>query len=266
MQYLMTPGKHGLGWLPDLPDQRDKIFHPVPEALKLTKLARVTHVDLRDTCPPIYNQGQLGSCTAQALAAAFDFDRRKQGGAFMDPSRLFIYWNERQLEGTVDYDAGARLRDGVKTLRNDGAAKESRWPYVIAKFRDKPTATCYEEADKNQALEYRRILTPHDDPACDMLSCLNEGFPFVTGIAVYESFETDETARTGVIPMPAMSERLLGGHAVLVVGYDLGKKWFIARNSWGTAWGDNGYCYLPLEYLTRKGLADDMWVIRTVET
>ncbi len=265
LSFRITPQKRGLGWIPDVPDQRDKIFRPLPEALKLTRLAAVTRIDLRDQCPPVYDQGQLGSCTANALAGAFDFDRGKQGHSFMTPSRLFVYWNSRYMEGTIDTDAGATLRDGIKSLNVSGVPPEIDWPYIIDKFRDKPSEKSYQDAQESQTLEYRRIVTPHDDPSHDMLACLNEGYPFVTGIAVYESFETPDTERTGIIPMPEPEERLLGGHAVLVVGYDVGKKHYIVRNSWGSDWGDEGHFYLPFEYLTSKGLASDMWMIKTVE-
>jgi C1A family cysteine protease len=265
MHYYLTPKKRGLGWLPDLPDRRDVIFRPATEALRLVQLAKPARVDLRELCPPIYDQGQLGSCTANALAGAFDFDRRRQGQPFMTPSRLFIYWNERYMEGTVESDAGARLRDGIKSLYVLGVPPETDWSYTIDKFRDKPSEKAYGDAEKSQALQYQRIVTPHDNPTHDMLACLNEGYPFVTGISVYESFEGDEADRTGEVPLPAPDERLLGGHAVLIVGYDLGRKRFIGRNSWGTKWGDKGYFTLPFEYLTNRGLASDMWVIRTVE-
>jgi len=262
MLYNMTPQKHGLGWLPDVPDQRDIIFRPAV----LPKLELLPdEIDLRAACPAIYNQGQLGSCTANAIGAAFDFDRHKEGGGFMMPSRLFIYYNERDMEGTVATDAGASLRDGIKSLKTIGVAPEREWPYDIARFTEKPSAQCYTDAEKNQALQYQRITTPHDSPLSDMFACLQEGYPFVTGISVYESFESDETARTGIIPIPAPHEKLLGGHAVLVVGYRRTEEQFICRNSWGTEWGDQGYFYLPFGYLADKGLANDMWVVKTVE-
>lgn len=262
MQFLMTPQKHGLGWVPDLPDQRDLLFKP-QETFGLGPVPN--SVDLRQECPDIYDQGQLGSCTANALGAAFDFDRHKQGKDFMMPSRLFIYWNERDMEGTVDSDAGARIRDGVKVLRKLGTPPENMWPYDIAKFTAKPSDSCYVEAEKNQTLTYQRILRAGKDATYDMRACLAWGYPFVTGISVYESFETDETASTGKIPMPGPDERVLGGHAVLVVGFDESTREFICRNSWGTDWGDAGYFYLPYNYLTNKGLSSDMWVIKTVE-
>lgn len=264
MLLQVTPQGHGLGWIPDLPDQRDLIFDAEAELAKLG-VPLAPHIDLRAKCPPVYDQGKLGSCTANALAAAFDFDRHKEGEPFMSPSRLFIYWNERDIEGTVDYDAGARLRDGVKVLRKIGTPPETDWPYIINKFAKKPTAKSFTDALENQALTYQRILTPHSDPTHDMLACLTHGYPFVAGIAVYESFESPEASRTGIIPLPHPSESLLGGHAILVVGYESDSQRFVCRNSWSKSWGDSGYCYLPFAYLTSHGLASDMWVIKTVE-
>lgn len=261
MNYRMTPQQHGLGWIPDVPDKRDLLFRP--RILPPTKLPRI--VDLRKECPPIYDQGQLGSCTAQALAAAFDFNRKRQGSAFMTPSRLFIYWNERDLEGTVDIDAGAMIRDGVKVLVKLGVPREELWQYDISKFTLKPPKKAYVEAERNQTLVYQRIMRPENDRTQDMLLCLSMGYPFVTGFTVYESFETAAVARTGMTPMPKDSERVLGGHAVLVVGYDLDKKLFICRNSWGTGWGDKGNFYMPFEYLADRSLSSDQWTLRMVE-
>jgi C1A family cysteine protease len=183
----------------------------------------------------------------------------------MTPSRLFIYWNERDMEGTTASDSGAYIRDGIKVLRKFGTPREQTWPYLITKFTDKPPKPAFVEAEKNQSLTYERILTPATNPVSDMLSCLAAGYPFVTGIAVYESFESAKANSTGVIPMPSKAESLLGGHAIVIVGYDQKKQQFIFRNSWGTSWGDIGYGYIPFNYLTNKGLSSDMWVIKTVE-
>lgn len=262
MKFAMTPKRHGLGWVPDVPDQRDYIFEP-SKVTAPVKLPR--RVDLRGQCPPVYNQGSLGSCTAQALGAAFDFNRRKQGESFMMPSRLFIYWNERDILGTVDSDSGAMIRDGVKVLVKLGTPREVVWPYNIDRFTAKPPKKAYVEAEKNQALVYQRILRPVNDRAHDMLYCLSAGYPFVTGFTVYDSFDSSEVANTGIVPMPHLSERVLGGHAIMVVGYDLSKKHFICRNSWGEAWGDEGYFYMPFAYLEDRALSSDQWTLRTVE-
>lgn len=263
MQYLATPQKHGLGWLPDQPDSRDFIFKPGAPRLAVAPLPPV--VDLRKSCPPVYDQGQLGSCTANALAAAFDFDRHREGDTFITPSRLFIYYNERAMEGTTATDAGASIRDGVKTLRKIGVVPEREWPYVIADFTEKPSAKCYQDAKKYESLSYARILRPASDPTGDMVACLAQGDPFVAGITVYESFESPHASATGIIPVPKPGEKALGGHAILIVGYERAKNQFICRNSWGTSWGDKGYFYLPYDYLASSKLASDIWVIKTVE-
>ncbi|HEY1835848.1 MAG TPA: C1 family peptidase [Candidatus Saccharimonadales bacterium] len=264
MAQNVTAKNHGLGWLPDLPDQRDVIFDG-KAALAKVAAPVPKQVDLRAKCPPVYNQGALGSCTANALAAAFDFDRHAEGDPFMTPSRLFIYWNERELEGTTGSDAGARIRDGVKVLKKIGTPPETDWPYDIAEFTDKPNAKSFADARKNEALTYQRIVTPLGQPTHDMLACLASGYPFVSGITLYESFESPTATKTGVIPMPGKSESVLGGHAIVVVGFEQAKQRFICRNSWGKTWGDKGYFYLPFAYLTSRGLASDMWVIKTVE-
>lgn len=263
MQYFVTPKNHGLGWIPDKPDERDLIFKPTPGKLAVAPLPPV--VDLRKECPKVYNQGTLGSCTANALAAAFDFDRHREGDSFMTPSRLFIYYNERAMEGTTTTDAGASIRDGVKTLKSIGVIPETEWPYIIADFTEKPSPQCYQDAKKAEALTYARILRPTENPNGDMVACLAQGDPFVVGINVYESFESPHSVATGIIPMPKPGEKLLGGHAILVVGYEQAKKQFICRNSWGAAWGDKGYFYLPYAYLADEKNASDLWVVKTVE-
>ena len=175
-------------------------------------------------------------------------------------SRLFIYYNERVIEHTVQEDSGAMIRDGIKTLVKQGVCSERSWPYVIAKFAKKPGAACYKEARDHQVTVYARLET-----ADEMRACLADGFPFVFGFSVYESFESATVARTGVAPMPRRNEKLLGGHAVLAVGYDDARKRFLVRNSWGTGWGMKGYFTLPYDYLGDRNLCDDFWTIRRQE-
>ena len=147
------------------------------------------------------------------------------------------------------------IRDGIKTLHKDGVCAEPLWPYDIKKFSMKPALACYKMAKKRRIESYHRIATLNE-----MLSCLTEGFPFVFGFAVYESFESPETARTGIAQMPKKDERMLGGHAVCAVGFDQKTKRFLIRNSWGTGWGMEGYFTIPFQYL--ETLADDFWTIR----
>ena len=246
----------GYGWVPDLPDQRDVLY----TAVRAVPAALPPSVDLRPGCSPVEDQGNLGSCTANALAGALEFLERKDKVQFEDLSRLFIYYNERAIEHTVKSDSGAMIRDGIKTLKNQGVCSEKKWPYVISKFAVKPTPACYKEALGHQIVSYQRILTLDE-----MRACLAEGFPFVFGFTVYESFESQQVAKTGVLQMPKPGERVVGGHAVLGVGYDDARKQIVVRNSWGPNWGMKGYFVMPYGYVTDRNLSDDFWVIRGAE-
>ncbi len=245
------------GWQRDLPDHRDFLYAAPPAAL----VSLPTAVDLRPQCPPVYDQGQLGSCTANAIAGAIQFDRRKQKLADFIPSRLFIYYNERVIEHSVNSDSGAQIRDGIKSVSAQGDCPETEWPYVIAKFKTKPPQKCYADAAKYKAISYQRVTpTPGQ-----LKGCLAAGYPFVFGFTVYESFESAQVAKSGHASLPKSGESVVGGHAVVGVGYDDTKQWFIVRNSWSDKWGMKGYFTLPYAYLTDANLASDFWTIRVVQ-
>ena len=252
------PVNRTYGWAPDLPDQRDHVYS-APRPV-LTKLP--TKKDLKSGCPPVYDQGQLGSCTANAIAAAIQFGQKKQALEIFAPSRLFIYYNEREMEGTVKSDAGAQIRDGIKSVNNIGFCAETGWPYDINKFADKPGPTCYADAQKYECVGYQRLDSSNLN---QLKGCIAEGFPFVFGFTVYDSFESAEVAKTGVLNMPGPKEKVQGGHAVLAVGYDDTTQRFTVRNSWGKDWGMRGYFTIPYSYLTAANLADDFWTIRILK-
>jgi C1A family cysteine protease len=240
------------GWTPDIPDQRDFKFIPVTIILP-------PKVDLRMFCPPVYEQGSIGSCTANAIAAAMDYERIKKGKGIYSPSRLFIYYNERVMNKTVSTDSGAPIRDGIKSVNSQGVCKELTWPYDITKFAIKPTLQAYNEAKSFESKVYSSVT----QDAQNVKQCLASGYPIVFGFTVYQSFESDFVAHTGKMPMPAKTEKSLGGHACLTVGYDDSQKVMIVRNSWGDSWGDGGYFYMPYDYFF-SNLTSDFWVIKDV--
>jgi C1A family cysteine protease len=244
------------GWVPDRPDHRDRLYAAIAAPPKKMP----SKVDLRRSCSPVENQGQLGSCTANALVGNLEFLHKKAGKAVSDLSRLFIYYNERAMEGTINEDAGAMIRDGVKSLVKTGVCSEKRWPYKISKFKQKPAAACFTEAANHQVASYHRVIG-----LTQMKRCLAEGYPFVFGFSVYEGFESDVVAKTGQLNLPTPQEKQVGGHAVCAVGFDDSIEQVIVRNSWGADWGLRGYFKMPYDYISASDLADDFWTIRAFE-
>lgn len=239
-------------WLRDKPDNRDHIYKPT-----LTKLP--TSIDMRLTCSAIEDQGQLGSCTGNAIAGAIELvDRRNR--KMLDVSRLFIYYEERVLEGSTNVDAGAYIRDGLKVVNKKGAPLESLWPYNINQFAVQPPANAYADAATRKVTAYQRCAN-----FAAVKAALAAGNPVVVGFDVYASFETIQVARTGIMPYPnAFRDQYLGGHAVCLVGYKDTTQQFIARNSWGTTWGDRGYFYMPYRVIQDTTMSGDFWTISGV--
>lgn len=238
----------------DTEDLRDKIFRSTQFKSK-TVLPK--SVDLRTGCSAIVDQGKLGSCTANAIASGLREYWEEQAGKLIPLSRLWLYWQERNIEGSVNEDAGAEIRDGMKVLQQLGCAPEADWPYDITKFTQTPPAKATADAVPFKVTEYHRVTA-----LTTLKAALAEGYPVVLGFDVYESFESDQVAKTGIIPLPNPGERLLGGHAVLAVGYKDDAKYktngfVICRNSWGEGWGDKGYFYLPYSYFAKY--VSDMW-------
>ncbi len=226
-----------------MPDARDQRLRPT-----LAELPE--KVDLRPKCPAIYDQGEIGSCTANAIAAALEFDLIKEGREAFTPSRLFIYYNERAIEGSVGSDSGAQLRDGCKSVATAGVCPEPQWPYLQNLLFVKPAAVCYREARRDLARNYFRV--PQELFA--LKSCLAAGYPFVFGFTVYDAFESAEVAASGILNLPAAD--------VMAAGYDDREKRFIVRNSWGMHWGMRGYFTMPYAYLENPELASDFWTLR----
>jgi C1A family cysteine protease len=241
------------GYHRDRQDTRDRRYAR-PRSVKQDSLPKF--VDLRQHMTSVENQGELGSCTANAIAGAYEYLAKRITGQSYDISRLFIYYLARKFDGCEQEDSGATLRLGMKVLAKYGACSESTWPYDIGTFCNEPHDDAFQEAAEHLIDEYDRI----DVDLHAMKVCLAEGYPFVFGSDIFQSFE--DLDHRGHVNMPLPSEENLGGHAMLACGYSDKDQVFLVRNSWGTDWGDKGYCYIPYEYLTNSDLTGDCWTLR----
>jgi C1A family cysteine protease len=268
------PQKRGYGWIFNRPLDTD------PKRIFNANAQLPSSIDLRPNCPPIYDQGQLGSCTSNAVAGAYQFDEMKNGiDGGLQPSRLFIYYVERSIEGTTATDSGAMISDGISAVTNigicpefvpdinpKGIQAESCWPYDVRQYATVPPNMCYAFAKYYHDIKSEQI----NQDIVQFKTALNEGYPITFGFTVYESFEYPSVAETGICPYPnVVTEQIIGGHAVLIVGYDDDftingvNGAFLMRNSWGTKWGIAGYFWMPYTY-AMSSLAGDFWIITSV--
>lgn len=219
-------------------------------------------VDNRPNCPPVYDQGDLGSCTGNALAGVVQIQRKRLKLApDFAPSRLFIYYNERAIEGSIPEDAGASIEDGIKTLTALGVCDETLWPYDVAAFANMPNDAAYTAALKTIIKDYQQLANNNIN---QLKAALVKDGAFALGFTVYESFMSEQVAKTGIMPMPHRHEAVAGGHAVVAVGYDDSKQMFIVRNSWGTTWGQDGYFDFPYQYMINTRLTNDCYNVDLV--
>lgn len=236
----------------DSVDARDLHFQPTLDAPQLPRSK-----DNRNyAMPAVWDQGQIGSCTAHATCALLQFLDAVPDHQGTTRSRLWLYYSSRAAEGTIKQDAGAMIRDVLRVCQKQGVPPETDWPYVTANFKVAPPQKSYTDAQLARLKAYHRVK----QSAHDIMAALAVGQLIVAGIGVYDSFESDEVAKTGVVPMPDVAkEQCLGGHAILIVGYDSDEGTWLCRNSWGTSWGMEGYFTLPWAYLLDPNLTDDLW-------
>lgn len=253
---IFTRSKKWYGLIPSLKDSnRPKFSLVAPETLPPS-------VNLVNAFqPPIYNQLELGSCVSNGTARAIQYDRAKQGEWSPVPSRLFIYYNARVLEGDPGQDAGCSVADAVAVLRTQGVCPENKWPYRIGQFAVRPPRVAYDWAAGMAALNVETV----PENALSIKTVLAAGIPVIIGVTLFESFESDQVANTGIVPMPAADEAIVGGHCMVIVGFSDDTQDFLTANSWGTDWGQQGYCQMPYAYFGANGYCDEAWAIYTTK-
>jgi hypothetical protein len=247
-----------MGWVQDKAGVRDRSYSAVKN-LRAAKIA--VSSDLSRKMPDIYDQGTLGSCTGQGIAAILDYARTLQAKRFVHPSRLFIYYCERVLEGTVRQDAGAQIRSGIEVVTDLGACRERLWPYLITRFAVTPPSKCYVDALNYQALNGYKL--DHTDGRSIRIA-LSDGLPVVFGCLLYSGIDRITYGRS-TLEMPKRGERTQGGHCMVIVGHDDRTRLYKVRNSWGIGWGRNGHLSMPYDYVHSAKLSGDFWVIDKAE-
>ncbi len=241
-----------LGWKPQKPDGRDMVYSPSHRLLLPPKISPMTQFT------PAWDQGELGSCTGHGCGRIFAHRLHANGQGFVMPSRLFIYYCERSIEGTISEDAGAEVRDGLKAMAKFGVPPEIKWKYDIRQYAKKPSAAAYTAAKKDVALAYKAVPVSVDA----IKQAIAAGNPVVGGFTVYGSFMSESVAKTGVMPMPSKHESPEGGHCVVWDGFDDTDGHFWCANSWGSEWGQQGWFKMPYENI--KNMAD-MWVLTSAK-
>lgn len=229
----------------DIRDLRDFLYTP-------TQLPLREQVDLRQWDSAIEEQDYLGSCTGQAAVGAYELLMYSKKNHQLDLSRLFVYYNSRMIAGDVSQDEGAYVRDAVKALSKYGVCTEILWPYVIDQFATKPDINSYEDAKKRTIKNYYRLID-----IGDILDALNNNYPIIFSMWVYDSFDQIRRNRD-IVELPEKKESPIGAHAMCLVGYDRPRRLLLARNSFGKQWGDRGYCWIPFDYV--KSEFTDMWI------
>lgn len=248
------------GWKPDLPDARDLKATAAFGTLKPVP-AGTAKYSLRSLSPEVpWDQGQIGSCTGHGVGFCDMFARQQQGLLVYRPSRLAIYYGGRLLEGDTDQDSGAQIRDVMKSTAKVGVGPETLWPYDTTKFAVQPSPEYLAAAAKGTTTKYASAARNLNT----FKQLIYNNFPVVMGFTVYESFESDAVAKSGVMPMPKRGESVLGGHCVVWIGWDDSTQTFETRNSWGTSWGDNGHFWMPYKVATNRGMSSDFWTIQAL--
>lgn len=239
----------------DCKDKRDFQYTPQKEIC----LERI--FTLCKKMPPILNQGKLGSCAINSICNVIRYCEMIEDKDYSKQlSSLFVYYNVRNMEGNVNEDSGAQIRNVLKSINTHGACYEKTWPNNITQFAEKPTPSCYKEGKDHRTIRYERIT----QDITHIKYAIQSGFPVVFGLSVFESIEQKSVIKFGIIPFPLNGSKKIGNHCAICCGWDDSRRLFTIMNSWGTNWGDNGYGYISYDYLSNPNFARDFWKINFI--
>lgn len=241
------------GYVKDVIDKRDYVYQINKSIINSRKLP--TSFSLKNNMPPVLDQGNLGSCVSNAVCNALGFLNVKIKKPIGLKSRIFNYYNTRVLEGTVNSDSGCQIRDAIKASNKTGNCYETTWPYNVLNFKLKPPSNAYTEASAHKLTLYQRV----NQDRMYIKSCLLEGFPVIIGFTCFNTLYNPSVERTGDILLPTRKDYIIGGHCVLVTGYNDSTQRFEIQNSWGENWGNQGYGTIPYVYLENPAYAGDFW-------
>jgi len=246
--------KYLYGWIPDkndneVDDNNTKYFS-IHQAKYLNG---IPDCNLKSKCPPVYISSNLNSCVSNSVAFIYHYTQKKLD-INISPSRLFLYYNTRMIENTINKDVGCQIKNCLESINLYGVCNENEYPYKIDNVFNKPPVNFYNPDIK---IKFSKIEQTIDQ----IKLALNNNYPIIFGFNVFESFESDEIEKTGIVPYPNEEENILGGHCAVIIGCDSDKEVFIIRNCWGFIWGDKGYFYLPYQYVINTNFCDNFWII-----
>jgi len=258
---IVSTGLSGFGWTKDTAPEK------APRYASIRQIAAKdipTTLDLRPEMSPVEDQGPINSCVGQAVVGGLEFLQIKAGipknKRFLDMSRMWVYYGARKLYNLQNADKGCFIGHAIILVTDTGVVTEKRWPYTYSRLFQQPPKSLYVAAEKKIVRDYYYLWDHTPD---DIKAALAEGYPVIFGTALFTSFRA--VGKDGIVPVPKPGEACIGGHAMLIVGYT--DKYFIVRNSWGTNWGDKGYCYFPFEYFAQNSGAYnpgfDFWMLRS---
>lgn len=262
--------RQNFGWLPDLPDFRDRLAFPRKDAVAAAAPSLPPRVDLRDAYRfEIKDQGNIGSCVAQAVSSAIEFEQNVRPddpdvSDFLEEdrkfpvSRLYLYYEARKAIGMTEIDSGSHIRDAMRVAYNLGVPRETGWRYDESQFATPPPARQYRSAPFHKITSYQSVAVDNNE----IRMAVAANHPVVFGVALFNSFF--RAADNGQVPMPQYSDQYLGGHAMLIVGYNDVTRRYLVLNSWGM-WGDKGYLHMPYDYIGNRSLGSDYWLLRDPE-